>query len=92
MASVRRSEAQWRDLIARWQQSGESAKAFCLAHGISLARFYKRRRELRPDPAQKFVPVRVRADSVVVQIGDISVRCSASTPVSWIADLARALR
>ena len=93
MASTRRSPDEWRDLIGRWQQSGQSAKEFCATQGIGLAQFYKRRADLRTDVTDnRFVPVRVRTDAIVVQIGELSVRCSSDTPVSWLADLARALR
>ena len=93
MAAARRSEQQWRDLIEHCEQSGESAKRFCEAHAISLNWFYKKRRKLKEGQGEsRFVPVRVRGDAVVIQMGDLSLRCSPNTPVTWIADLARALR
>jgi len=90
MSSKRRSRQEWRDLIARWQSSGVSATAFCAEHDINLAGFYKKRREL--STGSQFVPVRVREQGVVVQVGEVGIRCSTATPVSWIADLVAALR
>jgi hypothetical protein len=38
------------------------------------------------------MPVRIRSEGIAVELGDVTVRCTTATPVSWIADLAAALR
>jgi hypothetical protein len=45
----RRNQARkqfWRDIVAAWQQSGQSVRAFCAARGVKDATFFARRREL----------------------------------------------
>ena len=37
--SARRSAAEWRELIASFEHSGETRKQFCARHGISLSTF-----------------------------------------------------
>lgn len=43
---TRRSPEQWQTLIDEWQQSGESAKYFCVARSLSYASFCQWRRRL----------------------------------------------
>ena len=51
--SIRRSQAQWQELIEQWQQSQLSAAAFCQSHGIGYASFCQWRKRLsqQPDPS-----------------------------------------
>lgn len=44
---VRRSEAEWRQLFARFDQSGQTREAFCAEHGIVLSSFIRWRKKLR---------------------------------------------
>jgi len=39
-------DRQWQGWISAWRESGLSQAAFCREHGLSLARFYYRRRRL----------------------------------------------
>jgi transposase-like protein len=39
------------EVVARWEASGQSCRAFCAEHGVDLKRFYRWRRVLRPPPA-----------------------------------------
>ena len=59
-------EQYWRKVLARWQSSGLSVRAYCELHRISLPSFYWWRREVsRRDGARpRFLPVRVVADAV----------------------------
>lgn len=43
---VRRSERQWRALLARFEQSAMTVSAFCQREGICTASFYRWRRLL----------------------------------------------
>ena len=45
---VRRSEDEWRELFARFDQSGQTREAFCAEHGIVLSSFIRWRKKLRP--------------------------------------------
>jgi transposase-like protein len=76
----RRKEHHWRQLLARYQHSGLTVRAFCSREGCSEPSFYAWRRELaardqqatsaqRPNakspPAQRaFVPVHIVADDM----------------------------
>jgi transposase len=71
-------EQHWRQLLHRWQTSGQSVHAFCRTHGLSRPLFYAWRgilaerdaaaaapRSNVPTPAAAspaFVPIHVRAD------------------------------
>ena len=71
-------EQHWRQLLQRWQTSGQSVNAFCQSLGLSRPLFYAWRRILAerdaaaaaprsnvPTPAAAspvFVPIHVRAD------------------------------
>jgi transposase len=60
-------EQYWRKILARWQTSGLTVRAYCEAHSLSQPSFYWWRREIqRRDRAQtQFLPVRVVAEAVV---------------------------
>jgi hypothetical protein len=66
-----RKEQHWRDLIARWQGSGLSVRAFCQRQRLAVPSFYAwrrtiRQRDGRAHPAAApitFVPVQVRHDA-----------------------------
>jgi transposase len=82
MAGMRRrdphKERRWRQLVAQWQASGLSIRAFCASRGLSDQSLYWWRRELAardrqaadacptplPSPSACFVPVRLRVDEV----------------------------
>jgi hypothetical protein len=94
MPKQRRNPEQWQAIIADYESSGLSREAFCHARKLNLDYFGKRLRlakKTKPSRAA-FMPVRVRTEGVAVELGDVTVRCTTATPVSWIADLAAALR
>ena len=53
----------WRRMVAQWQKSDSSVRAFCDRHGLATPSFYAWRRQLRQRDAQevRFVPVQVTA-------------------------------
>src|SRR5438270_11357505 len=55
----------WRRMVAQWQGSGSSVRAFCDRHGLAVPSFYAWRRLLRQRDAHDvgFVPVQVIADA-----------------------------
>ena len=54
-------EAHWQRVLARWEGSGLSARAFCRAEGVSEPSFYGWRRKLDQADHKKpaFLPVHV---------------------------------
>lgn len=53
-----RSPSQWKELIAQWQRSGLSVRAFALENGIKRSTFaYHKKRFEQAEPLS-FVPVR----------------------------------
>jgi len=60
------SEQAARSVMAEWEQSGKSARAFAEERGVDAERLYRWRRKLAPQaaalsPVTSFVPVRVVA-------------------------------
>lgn len=47
---VRRSAAQWRALVAAFEQSGIARRAFCARHGVSASTFDWWRKRLSAEP------------------------------------------
>jgi hypothetical protein len=88
----RRNSTQWQRLIEEFDTSGQAMSEFCSTHDLNQAYFQKRRRQLRA--GSRFVAVRTAREPtvVMVQIGDVSVRCSTETSPEWIARLASQLR
>ena len=68
-------EPYWRLVLDRWNRSGLSGRAFCLAEGVSVPSFYWWRRELqrRDQPKSAFLPVHVLADKAESPAGSIEV-------------------
>lgn len=55
---VRRSAAEWRELLARWKKSGLSPRGFCRQEQIHLVSFQRWQQKLGAMPeAESFVPV-----------------------------------
>lgn len=55
----RRTPDQWQQIVSEWQQSGQSARAFCTARSIGYASFCQWRKRLSaPDaaPQQEAAP------------------------------------
>ena len=62
---VRRSEAEWREILAQWKQSGLSRNVFCKRAGIAKASFdkWKQRLSMSADPSPRsFVELSVPLD------------------------------
>ena len=66
-----RKEQFWRDILARWQSSGLSIRAFCAGHRLTESAFHAWRRTLAQrdrhnasprSPAVTFVPLQVQSD------------------------------
>ncbi len=94
-----KSEPFWRDLIDRWQSSGQAVAAFCAANRVSQATFSAWRKRLaardrstaRTAPA--FAPIRIVPDPTaeVVLPSGLIVRIPVGTDPTTVARLVAAL-
>jgi hypothetical protein len=96
----RRTKADWQVLVDEHAASGQTATAFCRAHGLNSKYFSTRRRALVGAPAKrqsKFSPVSLPP---VLHNGDIRAECAGGVVLRlpsniepiWLAGLLRALR
>ena len=89
----RRQSGEWDEILAAFEASGQTAVAFCAEHGLKVSQFYKRRRYRREQ--RRFVAVEMpqaaSQDMIEVALGAATVRCTARTPPTWVAELAAAL-
>src|SRR5687767_787771 len=97
----------WEALIARFEGSGDSRKAFAAKAGVGLAIFqywlYKLRRERSPIVGRprgsevRLVPITVRAPAratslVEIRVSGVRMRVPVGTDPRYVAQLAAALR
>ena len=96
----RRTKADLQALVDEHAASGQTATAFCRAHGLNSKYFSTRRRALVGAPAKrksKFSPVSLPTiqhggDIRVECAGGVVLRLSSSVEPMWLAGLLRALR
>lgn len=106
MARKRRTEAWWRDAVARWRRSGKPASEFAEREGYSAntlrwwsSRLGRDTRAVHGSPAGAPIEIAV-SDGVArvgpsvfeVVVGDALVRCDVGTDVRYVAELVRTLR
>ncbi len=86
MAARRRSEAEWRDLVAEWRASGKSRGVFATERGLARGTFTWWAWRLGAPPAEarpEFLDVVVvdaveaAAPDLVVEVGELRVRVPA---------------
>ena len=98
----------WSALVARFEGSGRSRKAFATEAGVGLAIFqywlYKLRRERQPTavrkvpvPAVRLVPVTMRAQSgapalIELRVAGVRLRVPVGVDPGYVARLSAALR
>jgi hypothetical protein len=97
MDKARRTAAQWAEIFEAFEASGRTAMSFCAERGLSASYFYKRHKRWRTSRSSAFVPVRVdqqvpSSAPIVIEVDALTIRCNATTPPSWIAELVSALR
>jgi len=106
MARKRRTEAWWREAVARWRRSGRTASEFAEREGCSpnTLRWWSSR--LGRDTRAKHGAAAVRPIEIAVHdgvtrsgssvfevvVGDALVRCDVGTDVRYVAELVRTLR
>jgi len=94
MAVRRRTKTEWQVLIAEFEASGQSAKDFCAAQGLSSSNFFKRRQEVRIAVVSPFVPTKISTGttgSVVIDVLGTTIRCDSNVPTAWLAQLVSGL-
>ena len=68
----REREQEWRERLARWSASGQSAAGFAAGEQVSVASLYQWRRRLCANAADsqrpRFVAVRVRSSEAVLEV------------------------
>ena len=61
---VRRSEAEWQEIVSRWKKSGLKARPFCRREQIELSSFLRWQRKLdASSDGNSFVPVTTSSSS-----------------------------
>lgn len=103
--SPRKPAAQWAELVAEFQASGETERQFCQRNSLVLRTFRKwRYRQIRSAQSAQlnrkrgaFVevtrPVAAVSDSVILCVGDdIKLECPVSMGIESLAQLALAVR
>ena len=96
----RRTKADWQALVDAHAASGQTATAFCRAHGLNSTYFSSRRRALCETQARssaKLSPVSLpsglsRSDIRLEYAGGVVLRLPSSAEPMWFARLLRALR
>ena len=97
MSVVRRSPAQWRELVASWQLSGSTLTDFCAANGLNPETFIRRRGQVsRPAAPTRLtlVPVAVAptagfATLELVFSEGVTLRVPHGSDPAWAASLIR---
>jgi transposase len=100
----RRSPTERRQLLARYERSGLSQKAFCLRHGVALStlQYWRRRaRDTDQEPRPSFVEVpqvtgmarglSVDAGVFIELPGGVRLEVPAGTDTQWLSGLVRAM-
>lgn len=76
-------EPYWRQVVARWKQSGLGVPAFCRREGLNQTTFYRWRSELKRRDQSKpaFLPVRVLVEKPEPPAGGIEVVLANGRPL-----------
>lgn len=94
---MRRTPAQWRELLQNQQSSGLSMAAFCRQQDLRQKSFYYWRRKLMKanvvpsDFIHVQMPVRTMSSRCVLKVGAAELSVSDAVSPSWLAQVLRAL-
>jgi hypothetical protein len=85
----------WSKRVVAFERSGQSRRAWCSAHGVSMGSLDAWRYRLRREAAEGLVPVVVTdaAPTAMIELscGGTTLRLPAATEAGWLATLVRAL-
>ena len=76
---VRRSKAEWHDLVTRFEASGQSRAAFCAEQGVVVSSFARWFQQLRP--------VRRRAPAAMSDPVFVELAAERDRPLHWDVEL-----
>ena len=82
-ARIRRSEDAWRELVVRFEQSGQTREQFCLDQGLALSTFSRWRQRLRSTVQEAAT---ASADAVFVELAPEETLATAARP-TWDVEL-----
>jgi hypothetical protein len=97
-----RSNAEWKDIIERQEQSGLTGVAFCLQEGIYAKTFYRQRKLLRRKglvaETRQFIQIQPKPvpampiqPAMVLQYRDSRLQMPAGAEPLWLAQLMKFL-
>jgi transposase-like protein len=78
MAMARRTRDEWREVVARQEQSGLNVSKFCRRDGVTENSFYRWRRVLADESEARFIPLSIVGRMTV----DIELPCGATVKVA----------
>jgi hypothetical protein len=99
---VKRTPQEWRDLIQKQAESGQTATEFCAARSINPKYFSLQKNKLRIHPSKKprkekppshFITLKppVSADSIALHFGALQLKIPTHISPQWLAELMRGL-
>jgi hypothetical protein len=97
---MRRSQQQWRELIAAQECSNLSIVEYCRKHKISTKSFYGRRSEFKKQASTSPRPAFIKAvppssstssEFAVLSVGSAKLHLPKQTDTKWLAALMRQL-
>ena len=81
-ARIRRDENAWRELVVRFEQSGQTREQFCLDQGLALSTFSRWRQRLRSTVQEAAT---ASADAVFVELAPEETLATAAP--TWDVEL-----
>jgi hypothetical protein len=78
MARKTRNEAEWRSLVAQWEQSGEKVSEFCRSRKVTASRFWAWRKRISQEPKSR------RSNPPAFFLAEIQGNESGADPGAWL--------
>ena len=95
MATPRRTQAQWKAIIDKYQVSGLSDIDFCRREGIHPKSFYRAKSTHSSTSSTKPViqaaPVAMSTNEITLILPTCKIQCSTQVSPQWLAQLVNAL-
>jgi hypothetical protein len=86
-----RKQSHWEQVVQRWEQSGQSVRAYCRAEGLRETAFYWWRRELARRGLLSDAAAKARADTTRVPSTARSASTSRMAPTARVRSTSRAM-
>jgi hypothetical protein len=99
---AKRTPQQWRELIQKQSESGQTATAFCAAHGINPKYFSLQKNKLNhrdknnlkhEKTHSNFIALKppTTIEAISLTIGELNIKIPANTSLHWLIELIRGL-